>query len=54
MAGWDAASLVGFLVIFLGPAALFLVVDHGEQHPQVQGRHDDESHQHCDKHHKFP
>lgn len=41
------------LVVFLGPAALFLVVEHGEQHPQVQGRHDDEPHQNCDKRHTF-
>lgn len=52
--GWTGrGSSWSVLVVFLGPAALFLVVEHGEQHPHVQGRHDDEPHQNCDKHHTF-
>lgn len=32
-------------VLFLGTPAAFLVVEHSEQHPQVQQGHDDEPHQ---------
>ncbi|TNN69955.1 Rho-associated protein kinase 2 [Liparis tanakae] len=38
-----------YTVLLLGPAAVPLVVEHGEQHPQVEQRHGDEAHQHWDK-----
>lgn len=36
-------------VLFLGAAAVSLVVDHREQHPQIQQGHGDEPHQNCAK-----
>lgn len=36
-------------LISLGLAAASLVVDHGEQNPQVQKSDDHEAHQNCDK-----
>lgn len=46
---WSAESSVKHLVFLLGAAAASLIVEHSEQHPQVQQGHRYEPHQNCGK-----
>lgn len=46
---WSAESSVKHLVFLLGAAAVSLIVEHSEQHPQVQQGHRYEPHQNCGK-----